>query len=164
MSASKVIVLRAAVVVTLLASMPIVVLPPVVAQIDALFYREDPTSLPMAARFELEAHAEPPAEQAAGEIGDDDLDRRLAAAQTQLERLGANYMTLEAEGADHRTFRFRCSVTAGFDESSRGAPSEDFEAISPDPAAAMEQVVRAVEAWHGTAEAKQTAGLPTRFR
>jgi hypothetical protein len=167
MSASKLIVLRAAVVVTLLASMPLVVLPPVVAQIDALFYREDPASLPLAVRADREIHAAPPTEQVVVVVDgeDDELDRRLMAAQSRLERLGAYYMTLEAAGADDRTFRFRCRA---FRAPEGGicfiGQFEDFEASSPDPAVAMEQVVRAVEAWHGTAEAAQTAELPTRFR
>lgn len=161
MSASKLIALRAAVVVTLLALMPLVVLPPVVAQIDALFYREDPASLPLAVRSDREIHAPPQTEQV---VDDDDLDRRLMAAQSRLERLGADYMTLDAIGADDRTFRFRCSVSYAFGECLDGGQFEDFEASSPDPAVAMEQVVRAVEAWHGTAEATQTAELPTRFR
>lgn len=73
-------------------------------------------------------------------------DDRLQAAAARLAQLGARDQELQPWGNDGRWYRFSCSATWV------DAPnySRHFEAVSADPAQAVEQVEAEIEAWRRT--------------
>jgi hypothetical protein len=73
---------------------------------------------------------------------DDQTVARLQEVRTRLEELGADYVIVETTDAGGR-FRFHCRMQVD----ANSPFTRPFEAISPDPVAAGEQVLREVEAW-----------------
>jgi hypothetical protein len=73
---------------------------------------------------------------------DDQTVARLQEVRTRLEELGADYVIVETTDAGGR-FRFHCRMQVD----ANSPFTRPFEAISPDPLAAGQQVLREVEAW-----------------
>ena len=88
--------------------------------------------------------APPAAPQASDEevAIDDQTVARLQAVRTRLEELGADYVIVETTDVGGR-FRFHCRMLVD----GKSPFTRPFEAISPDPVAAGQQVLREVEAW-----------------
>lgn len=84
---------------------------------------------------------------------DDETIGQLQQIRQRLEQLGADYVIVETTDYGGR-FRFHCRMVV--DANSRF--TRPFEAISPNPLAAGEQVLREVEAW------RLAASDPARLR
>ena len=84
------------------------------------------------------------------------LDSHAERIQQRLKSLGAQYLLLETDGSVPPEYRFHCRMLIPNSVYSRA-----FEGISPDPAAAMEQVLREVEAWKSHSDrANEKGNLP----
>jgi hypothetical protein len=178
MDSPKVIALRAGVVFALLALMPLLVLPCVVAQIDALFYPVDAALLPaprtqptaprgsdevLLAQRARQSVAKPATAVSASPArshATSDVNRRIQQAKVRLQDLGASYMLLEAAGDQERVFHFHCRMPVGESQ----AYFLPFDATGDDPAATMEQVVLAVEEWRNPVREVQTAERPRQWQ
>jgi hypothetical protein len=67
------------------------------------------------------------------------------AMQDRLRQLGATYYLLETWGNQRQFYRFYCQMAVGGNSSY----THYFEATNANPLAAMADVLRQVEAWHG---------------
>ncbi len=101
------------------------------------------------------AHFEPPLAAAPASPPETKIDEqvinRLHQIRGSLEQLGAEYVIVEAQ--DNGRYRFHCRMLV--DANSRF--TRPFEAISFDPLAAGQQVLREVEAWRAAATQPRTA-------
>jgi hypothetical protein len=73
---------------------------------------------------------------------DEQTVAQLQKVRTRLEELGADYVIVETTDAGGQ-FRFHCRMLVD----ANSPFTRPFEAISPDPVAAGQQVLREVEAW-----------------
>lgn len=102
-------------------------------------FPEPPLAVPLA-----EAPRRLPAPPASAGPTQADWKERVSAVRLQLERWGADYLLLESIGPDKFRFHCRMAFTVG------GRETQAFEATSPDPATAAEQVLDDVAAWRAT--------------
>lgn len=193
MNSPQVIALRASVMIVLLASMPLLVLPPVVAQIDKLLYPIDVSQLPaqrpgtllVAGAVDLPQqpppeHVQPLADSsprnAPSSPRNETSPRRndarpLPGDGDDLDsRIESARSRLEQLGATYMLLEARGQPRRVFHFHCRMPVDEGrvyqrpFDASASDPAVAMEQVVAAVEAWRAPTPAVQTAERPENWK
>jgi hypothetical protein len=125
------------------------------SDVDPVAASDDPRLAAAPRAAVIPASVVEPAPLFSASSGDDETDApikdatsaetadRLPALYSRLEELGASDPQLAAWGSSGQMYRFYCRAALG------DSPSfaRHFEAVAPEPIAAVEQVVAKVEAW-----------------
>lgn len=98
------------------------------------------------------SRAAPPATEAEPTPTAATLAERVKPLLTQLRQFGVAEYALERWGGDGKLFRFHCEMPLG----AGGAMTQQFEAVTGDPQASVEQVVAEVSRWR---LARQVSGM-----